>query len=243
MWFFGISNIIYQFTNFYFFREYVPMVKNCLQYPVQYVLVKLHQTNTPQLEGLSANVIPISPISKSFNINIRSERMTVTCTQLPITICINQLLRSRSRDWSSCCWYRNTTTWMIDTVPFLCSLVKLGAHQIVMWLWWKTTSVRIFATGRWTVEPAKHKDAIYIQHGWIKENAAFMQVKWLTENLHIILNEAKQRPKNDSERTCMRSTKTFICNECIIQISLSFLFLDLEWRFSSYWPQSNIWHT
>ena len=149
------------------------MVKNCLQYPVQYILVKLHQTKAPHLKGLPANVIPISPILKSFNINIGLEGMTVTCTQLPITIC-NQLLRSRSRDWSSCYWHRNTTTWTIDTVQFLCSLVKghlSGAHQIVTWLWWKTTSIWIFAARRWTVEPVIHKDAIYIQHGWMKENA------------------------------------------------------------------------
>lgn len=56
-----------------------------LQYPVRYILVKLHRTKAPQLEGLSENVIPISPISKSFNINVASQRVTVTRTQLPIT--------------------------------------------------------------------------------------------------------------------------------------------------------------
>ena len=71
-------------------REEIPKEhssKTRLQYPMQLILVKLQLTKAPQLDGLPANTgtIPISPISKTFHINVESEKMTVTRTQLPIT--------------------------------------------------------------------------------------------------------------------------------------------------------------
>ena len=57
-----------------------------LRYPPRYVLVKLHRTKAPSLEGLPPNVIPIEPVKKSFSINKNGVKMTVNRTQLPLTL-------------------------------------------------------------------------------------------------------------------------------------------------------------
>jgi hypothetical protein len=56
-----------------------------LTHPPSYVLVKLLRTKIGQLQGLPPQVIPITPITKKFNITIGGSSMVVSRTQLPIT--------------------------------------------------------------------------------------------------------------------------------------------------------------
>ena len=56
-----------------------------LQHPPRYVLMKLHRTKQPPLEGLTQNVIPITPVTKSFSTNKDGRKLTVNRTQLPLT--------------------------------------------------------------------------------------------------------------------------------------------------------------
>jgi hypothetical protein len=57
-----------------------------LRYPPRYVLVKLDRTKAPVLDGLPENVIPITPVRKTFTINRNGERISVTRSQLPLTL-------------------------------------------------------------------------------------------------------------------------------------------------------------
>ena len=57
-----------------------------LRYPPRYVLVKLDRTKAPVLDGLSQNVIPITPVKKTFSINRNGEKISVTRSQLPLTL-------------------------------------------------------------------------------------------------------------------------------------------------------------
>jgi hypothetical protein len=57
-----------------------------LQYPPRYVLVKLDRTKAPTLEGLSPNVIPIAPVKKTFTVNKNGSKVSVTRSQLPLTL-------------------------------------------------------------------------------------------------------------------------------------------------------------
>jgi hypothetical protein len=56
-----------------------------LKHPPLYVLVELKRTKIGHLSNLPSHVIPISPITKTFNITIGGINKTVSCTQLPIT--------------------------------------------------------------------------------------------------------------------------------------------------------------
>ena len=71
-------------------REKVFATKNThtvhLQYPPRYVLVKLDRTKAPSLEGLHQNVIPIVPVTKTFTVNKDGSKITVSRTQLPLTL-------------------------------------------------------------------------------------------------------------------------------------------------------------
>jgi hypothetical protein len=61
---------------------------NCIQkltYPPSYILVKLLRTKMNPLAGLPPQVIPISPITKTFTISVGGNSLTVSRTQLPIT--------------------------------------------------------------------------------------------------------------------------------------------------------------
>jgi hypothetical protein len=57
-----------------------------LQNPPRYVLVKLFRTKAPCLEGLPPNVIPITPVSKTFSTMMNGTKITVKRTQLPLTL-------------------------------------------------------------------------------------------------------------------------------------------------------------
>jgi ATP-dependent exoDNAse (exonuclease V) alpha subunit len=57
-----------------------------LQYPPHYILVKLDQTKASHLDGLPKNVIPIASVKKSFTINKNQTKVTVTRSQLPLTL-------------------------------------------------------------------------------------------------------------------------------------------------------------
>ena len=57
-----------------------------LQYPPRYILVKLDRTKAPPLEGLPQNVIPIVPVTKTFTVNKDGSKITVSRTQLPLTL-------------------------------------------------------------------------------------------------------------------------------------------------------------
>ena len=57
-----------------------------LQYPPRYVLVKLDRTKAPALDGLPQNVIPITPVKKTFVINREGTKVSVTRSQLPLTL-------------------------------------------------------------------------------------------------------------------------------------------------------------
>jgi hypothetical protein len=57
-----------------------------LHYPPRYVLVRLDRTKAPVLDGLPQNVIPITPIKKSFVINQNGTKVSVTRSQLPLTL-------------------------------------------------------------------------------------------------------------------------------------------------------------
>jgi hypothetical protein len=57
-----------------------------LQYPPRYVLVKLERTKAPGFDGLPKNVIPIIPVKKSFTINKNQNKISVTRSQLPLTL-------------------------------------------------------------------------------------------------------------------------------------------------------------
>lgn len=70
-----------------------PREQNCnsqsacrdLHYPPAYILVRLNRTKIETLHGLPPQVIPITPLTKTFNIQTAGQSMTVTRTQLPIT--------------------------------------------------------------------------------------------------------------------------------------------------------------
>ena len=53
--------------------------------PPSYVLVRLSRTKIEHLSDLSPHVVPISPVTKSFTINVGGTNKTVTRTQLPMT--------------------------------------------------------------------------------------------------------------------------------------------------------------
>lgn len=55
-----------------------------LKYPPVYILVRLHRTKINCLTGLPSQVIPITPLTKTFNIQISGETTTVSRSQLPI---------------------------------------------------------------------------------------------------------------------------------------------------------------
>ena len=57
-----------------------------LQYPPRYVLVKLDRTKAHRLHNLPTNVIPIEPVTKSFNIIKDGNKISVNRTQLPLTL-------------------------------------------------------------------------------------------------------------------------------------------------------------
>ena len=57
-----------------------------LQYPPRYVLVKLDRMKAPVLDGLSQNVISIAPVKKTFVINQNGMKVSVTRSQLPLTL-------------------------------------------------------------------------------------------------------------------------------------------------------------
>lgn len=57
-----------------------------LQYPPRYVLVKLNRTKAHHLHDLPDNVVPIEPVTKSFNIMKDGNKITVNRTQLPLTL-------------------------------------------------------------------------------------------------------------------------------------------------------------
>lgn len=57
-----------------------------LRYPPRYVLVKLDRTKAPNLDGLSPNVIPIVPVKKTFTITKNGTKVSVTRSQLPLTL-------------------------------------------------------------------------------------------------------------------------------------------------------------
>jgi hypothetical protein len=57
-----------------------------LQYPPRYVLVRLNRTKAPCLEGLEQNIIPITPVTKSFTTIKDATKITATRTQLPLTL-------------------------------------------------------------------------------------------------------------------------------------------------------------
>jgi hypothetical protein len=57
-----------------------------LQYPPQYLLVRLDRTKAPILEGLPKKVIPIIPVTKSFTMNKDGAKVTVHRTQFPLTL-------------------------------------------------------------------------------------------------------------------------------------------------------------
>jgi hypothetical protein len=56
-----------------------------LQFPPCYVLVKLTRTKATQLEGLPEHVIPITPITKVYSIQMNKRKLKITRTQLPMT--------------------------------------------------------------------------------------------------------------------------------------------------------------
>jgi hypothetical protein len=53
--------------------------------PPSYILIRLLRTKIQHLSDLPAKVVPISPITKSFSIDVAGTKKTVTRTQLPIT--------------------------------------------------------------------------------------------------------------------------------------------------------------
>ena len=58
-----------------------------LQYPLWYVLVRLDRTKALQLQGLAQNVIPITPVTKTFTTTTKDgTKLTVNRTQLPLTL-------------------------------------------------------------------------------------------------------------------------------------------------------------
>lgn len=57
-----------------------------LSYPPRYVLVRLLRTKAAHLQGLPENVIPITPVTKSFSLMKDGKRITVQRTQLPLTL-------------------------------------------------------------------------------------------------------------------------------------------------------------
>ena len=56
------------------------------RYPPRYVLVKLLHTKAPTLQGLSPNVLAITPITKTFTMTKDGCKITINRTQLPLTL-------------------------------------------------------------------------------------------------------------------------------------------------------------
>ena len=56
-----------------------------IKYLPSYILVHLHWTKIKPVHGLPPQVVPITSLTKMFNIQIGGKSMTVSQTQLPIT--------------------------------------------------------------------------------------------------------------------------------------------------------------
>ena len=57
-----------------------------LKYPPRYILVRLDRTKAPLLQDLAQNVIPIIPVTKTFSMTKNGQKLTVSRTQLPLTL-------------------------------------------------------------------------------------------------------------------------------------------------------------